>query len=155
MTTPIFIAPCGWDGLGVSQRQAIERLATDDSVWVAPTEGTQPSGFRYEPLTQLRPLELWALWLLDIDSPVLVAAHPSAEPVAISRRYPIALIDTSETSKDDRLVALAMRSSAVAVPAGHPLVLAVNSECLIDIDAETQSWPDVSAQPDRSPYHEI
>ena len=75
--------------------------------------------------------------------------------MAISRRYPIALIDTSETSKDDRLVALAMRSSAVAVPAGHPLVLAVNSECLIDIDAETQSWPDVSAQPDRSPYHEI
>ena len=75
MTTPIFIAPCGWDGLGVSQRQAIERLATDDSVWVAPTEGTQPSGFRYEPLTAATSRALGTL--SDIDSPVLVAAHPS------------------------------------------------------------------------------
>lgn len=155
MTTPVFIVPCGWDALGASKRRAIERLATGDSVWVAPTEGARPVGFRYEPLRHLRPLELWAPWLLDIDSPLLVAAHPTAEPVAVSRRYPIALIDTSERSEDDRLMALAMRSSAIAVPADHPLALAVDGDRLIDIEAEAQSWPDVSAHADRSPYHEV
>jgi len=155
VTTPVFIAPFGWDALGASQRRAIEQSATDDSVWVAPVEGTRPLGFRYEPLRQLRPLELWAPWLLEIDSPVLVATHPAAEPVALSRRYPIALIDTSERFEDDRLLALAMRSSAVVVPADHPLVLAIDVDRLIDIDAEGQSWSGLSALPDRSRYHEV
>ena len=155
MTAPVFIAPCGWDALAAPQRRAIERLATENSIWVAPTEGTRPTGFRYKPLRQMRPLELWAPWLPDIDSPVLVATHPTAEPIALSRRYPIALIDTSEKVYDDRLFALAMRSHAVALPTGHPLILAVDVDRLIDIDAERQTWPVFKAKLDRTPYHEV
>ncbi len=155
--TPVFIAPCGWSALSREQQLAIGRLATPGAVWVAPYEDAEPLGLRHEPIRQQRPLELWAGWLDELSEPTLVAVHPTAEPIAISRRHPVALIDADADTASEATVALALRSTWIAVRTEHPVSSAVSQDRVVALNDHdgALSLPEVTPLATRTTYHRL
>ena len=155
--TPVFVAPCGWEGLSPTQQAAIQRMDTARAIWVAPI-ASEPVGWaRMQPLLALRPLELWAHWLSEVSDPSSSRRSSSAEPLVLSRRHRTALIDTSSAPVCEQTVAIGLRADWVVVPASHPLTRVGLAERIVVVDAEAEpvKLPEVTRQVDRSSYHRL
>lgn len=99
MATPVFVSTVGWDALDAQVRDLIQDVIEQGSTVLATPDGRGPeiSGLGTRVAATDRPLELQraaAGWLAQVDEPVLIATHVTAEPVVLSRRYPCGLIES-------------------------------------------------------------